>query len=172
MKAKRASEKIILDRGKLVALIQDERRRGHTIVTTNGCFDLLHVGHIRYLYEASQYGDVLIVAINDDNSVRRLKGPLRPIIPQEERAEMVAALECVDYVTIFSEDTPIPLIRAIRPDFHVKGGDYTLDEMIEREAVEEVGGKPIVGIKVEGRSTSEIIGDIIQRYVSSREEMG
>ena len=170
MRVRKPSEKIILDRRELIDLIRNERSRGHTIVTTNGCFDLLHVGHIRYLYEASRYGDVLIVAINDDDSVRRLKGQLRPIIPQEERAEMVASLECVDYVTIFSEDTPIPLIRAIRPDYHVKGGDYTLDEMIEREAVEEAGGKPIVGIKVEGRSTSEIITDILRRYGSQREE--
>ncbi|RKY02827.1 D-glycero-beta-D-manno-heptose 1-phosphate adenylyltransferase, partial [Candidatus Poribacteria bacterium] len=128
---------MVLDRGKLVEIVERERRAGKRIVTTNGCFDLLHVGHVRYLYEAKRLGDVLIVAINSDESVRRIKGPLRPIIPQEERAEMVAALEPVDYVTIFDEDTPIPLIKAIRPDFHVKGGDYKLDEMIEREAVEE-----------------------------------
>jgi rfaE bifunctional protein nucleotidyltransferase chain/domain len=162
------SQKIVLDRDLLVEVVRRERERGRTIVTTNGCFDMLHVGHVRYLYEASRYGDILIVAVNSDDSVRRLKGPLRPIFPQRERAEMVAALECVDYVTIFDEDTPIPLIEAVRPDFHVKGGDYTLEEMIEREAVERVGGKPIVGVKVEGRSTTEIIRDILKRFQSHK----
>lgn len=114
---RRPQEKIVLDKGRLLEIVERERKAGKRIVTTNGCFDLLHVGHVRYLYGAKELGDVLIVAINSDESVRRIKGPLRPIIPQEERAEMVAALEPVDYVTIFDEETPIPLIRAIRPDF-------------------------------------------------------
>lgn len=124
------------------------------VVTTNGCFDLLHVGHVRLLKEAKGMGDVLVVAINDDDSVSRLKGPGRPLVPAAERAEMLAALAAVDFVVCFSEDTPEAVLAAIRPAIHVKGGDYRADELPELRVVEEGGGRIVIVPLVEGRSTS------------------
>lgn len=152
----------ILPRELLLKAIEQARREGKIIVTTNGCFDLLHVGHIRYLQAAREMGDLLIVAVNSDDSVRRLKGPRRPIVPQDERAEMLAALECVDYVTIFSEDTPIQLLEQIRPHVHVKGGNYRIEEIGERHVVEAGGGRVVVGINVTGKSTTSLITRILE----------
>jgi rfaE bifunctional protein nucleotidyltransferase chain/domain len=138
-----------------------ERRRlrseQKTLVFTNGVFDLLHVGHIRYLEEARGFGDALVVAINSDGSVRELKGDSRPIISQEERAEVLAALRSVNYVTVFDDISPRTLIKTVLPDVLVKGGDYSLDEIHGREEVEAAGGKVVSLPFVDGASTSTII---------------
>lgn len=130
------------------------------IVFTNGCFDIMHVGHIRYLQEASKLGDILIVALNSDDSVKKLKGSARPVNSESERAEMMCALGCVDYVVIFKEDTPLRLIEAIQPDILVKGGDYSNEYVIGSKEVEERGGKLVLIPFVEGKSTTNIIKKI------------
>ena len=130
------------------------------IVFTNGCFDILHVGHVRYLQEAARLGDVLIIGLNSDASVKRLKGPERPINNEVERAEMLGALGFVDYVAIFDEDTPLDLIKTIKPDVLVKGGDYAPDEVVGKKEVEERGGKLVLIPFVEGKSTTNIIEKI------------
>ena len=138
-------------------------RRDHKeqkIVFTNGCFDILHVGHIRYLQEAAKLGNILIIGLNSDDSVKRLKGPERPINNQNERAEMLGALGFVDYVAIFDEDTPLNLINTIQPDVLVKGGDYAPDDVVGKKEVEERGGKLVLIPFVEGKSTTHIIEKI------------
>jgi D-beta-D-heptose 7-phosphate kinase/D-beta-D-heptose 1-phosphate adenosyltransferase len=142
------------------ALIRERerlRREGKRVVFTNGCFDLLHPGHVRYLAEARSMGDALVVALNGDQSVRRLKGEGRPILNERERAEVISALQVVDYVTIFDEETPRELIAALLPDVLVKGGDWPLDQIIGREEVEAAGGTVVSLPYFEGSSTSEII---------------
>jgi D-beta-D-heptose 7-phosphate kinase/D-beta-D-heptose 1-phosphate adenosyltransferase len=143
---------------------EDLRKRGQRVVFTNGCFDILHRGHVEYLREAKQLGDVLIVAVNSDSSIRRLKGTLRPIMAEEDRTVVLAALEMVDYVTLFEEDTPIPLLQILHPDILVKGGDYREDEVVGSEVVREYGGEVVVTHKTDGVSTSEIIEQILQRF--------
>ncbi len=133
------------------------RTLGKKIAFTNGCFDLLHVGHVRYLQQARSLGDVLVVALNSDESVRRLKGPSRPILPEQERAEILAALASVDFVTIFEEDDPLAVIKAVDPDILVKGGDWSADKIIGRDYVEARGGKVQTIPYVAGASTSGII---------------
>jgi D-beta-D-heptose 7-phosphate kinase/D-beta-D-heptose 1-phosphate adenosyltransferase len=133
------------------------RAAGRRLVFTNGVFDLLHVGHVRYLAQARELGDALLVAINSDRSVRELKGPDRPIFDQNERAEILAALRCVDYVTVFDDISPRSLIAELLPDVLVKGGDYQLDQIHGREEVEAAGGNVISLPFVEGSSTSDII---------------
>lgn len=133
------------------------RREGRTVVFTNGCFDLIHAGHIRLFRQARALGDVLIVALNSDASVRRLKGPTRPVYPLKERQEILAAIEAVDYVTSFSEDTPRRIIAALLPDVLVKGGDWRPDQVVGREEVEAAGGRVVIVPYLEGRSTSSII---------------
>jgi D-beta-D-heptose 7-phosphate kinase/D-beta-D-heptose 1-phosphate adenosyltransferase len=151
-----AGEKIVpLDRA--YALVDELKRQGHRVVFTNGCFDLLHPGHTRYLAEARKLGDVLLVAVNSDASVRAIKGPGRPILPEGERAEILAALECVDYVTIFSDLTPQALIARMLPQVLVKGGDWEPDEIVGRAQVEAAGGKVASIPAVPGFSTSAII---------------
>ena len=137
------------------------RQMGQSVVFTNGCFDLLHMGHVRYLQQARELGDCLIVAVNADDSVRRLKGPSRPVIRESERAAMLGALECVDYVTVFGEDTPRELLQLLRPDVLVKGG--TTDVVVGREIVEAYGGKVLCMPAVEGLSTTQIIDKIVQK---------
>jgi D-beta-D-heptose 7-phosphate kinase/D-beta-D-heptose 1-phosphate adenosyltransferase len=144
----------------LVALADGYRQTGKRIVLTNGCFDLLHVGHVTYLQEAARLGDVLIVAINSDESVRQLKGPTRPIIRQDNRAAMLAALECVTHVLVFDEPTPHRLLEAIRPDVLVKGGTYARAEVVGHEVVDAYGGDVQVLCLVEGVSTSSIVSAI------------
>lgn len=141
----------------LVALTAHYRRAGKRIVLTNGCFDLLHVGHVSYLQEAARLGDVLMVAINSDESVRRLKGPARPIIGQVDRAAMLAALECVNHVLLFEEETPHALLAAIRPDVLAKGGTYTRDQVVGHEIVDAYGGQVDVLCLVGGVSTTNIV---------------
>lgn len=154
----------ILPRDELLRAVRQHRQAGERIVFTNGCFDLLHVGHMRYLQQARALGDRLVLGLNDDASVRRLKGDRRPLIPQAERASVLAALACVDYVTIFSEDTPLALIECLRPDVLVKGGDYTPETVVGRDAVEAYGGDVVLVPFVEGISTTHIIDSVLQRY--------
>ncbi|MFQ5801742.1 MAG: D-glycero-beta-D-manno-heptose 1-phosphate adenylyltransferase [Candidatus Methylomirabilales bacterium] len=141
----------------LVSITQDLRRRGKQVVFTNGCFDLLHRGHVRYLDRAKSLGDVLIVAINSDASVRALKGPDRPVMSDEERAELVTALAAVDYVFVFDELDPEKVIRALEPDVLVKGGDWPLDQVVGREIVERRGGRVFALPYVEGASSSQLL---------------
>ena len=157
----------IKTREELKSLIRAAQNQGKKIITTNGCFDILHVGHLRYLQQAKAQGDILIVAINSDDSVRAIKGDKRPLVSENERAEILAALECVDYVMIFPELDPIPFLNDLRPDIHVKGGDYTLDRVIERETVESLGGEMRLLPGVPGKSTSSLIELIVKRYGDS-----
>jgi rfaE bifunctional protein nucleotidyltransferase chain/domain len=133
------------------------REAGLTIVFTNGCFDLLHPGHIRYLQEASGYGDLLVIGINTDSSVTRLKGPGRPILKLDERSEVLLALRCVHAVVPFAEDTPLELVRRVRPHVLVKGGDWAVEKIVGREIVQAEGGKVLSLPFHPGTSTTEII---------------
>ncbi len=143
------------------AAIEAWRAAGERIVFTNGVFDLLHRGHAEYLEEAASLGDRLVVGVNSDASVRRLKGPARPIVPEDERAELVGALACVDAVVRFDDDTPERLIREVRPDVLAKGGDWKLEEIVGRELVESLGGQ-VVRVRLrEGFSTSALIERIL-----------
>lgn len=150
----------------LLAEVGRRRDAGRKVVFTNGCFDLLHVGHARLLRQAADCGDVLVVGLNSDASVRRLKGPSRPINPESARAELLGALECVDLVTVFDDDTPMALIEAIRPDVLVKGGDYRPEEVVGREVVEASGGKLILIPLVEGHSTTNLVRKAAERTVT------
>ena len=127
------------------------------IVFTNGCFDVLHFGHVHYLLEARKLGDILVIGLNSDDSVRRLKGPSRPINSEKERAFVLAALACVDYVTLFEEDTPEELIKVVKPDVLVKGGDYALDQIVGADFVKANGGRVTTIPFVEGFSSTQII---------------
>ena len=149
--------KVILDRGELLRVRAGLRAEGRRLVFTNGCFDILHVGHVRYLERARGLGDALLVAVNSDRSVRALKGPGRPVMNEAERTEMLAALSSVDFVTVFEEDSPRRLISELLPDVLVKGGDYALDEIHGREEVEAAGGRVLALPFVEGASTTGII---------------
>jgi D-beta-D-heptose 7-phosphate kinase / D-beta-D-heptose 1-phosphate adenosyltransferase len=144
----------------LMAVVGHHRRRGSRIVFTNGCFDVLHRGHVAYLRQARALGDVLVVALNDDDSVARLKGPERPVNPLEDRAGVVGAIECVDLVTSFAEDTPAALLEAVRPDVYTKGGDYTPQMLPETPIVERLGGEVRVLDYLSDHSTSAIVGRI------------
>ncbi len=148
---------VILDRGELRRVREGLRAAGRRLVFTNGCFDLLHVGHVRYLAQARALGDALLVAVNSDRSVRALKGAGRPLVGEAERAEVLAALASVDFVTVFDEDSPRALIRELLPDVLVKGGDYALDEIHGREEVEAAGGGVAALPFVEGASTTNIV---------------
>jgi D-beta-D-heptose 7-phosphate kinase/D-beta-D-heptose 1-phosphate adenosyltransferase len=145
------------------AQLRRERRR---VVFTNGCFDLLHPGHVRYLQQARALGDALIVALNSDRSVRELKGPSRPILSEDERAEVMAALGCVDFVTVFDQPTPGELIATLLPDVLVKGGDWSLETIVGREEVEAAGGQVLSLPYVEGCSTTDVIERIARRFPS------
>ncbi len=147
----------ILERNRLVARVSIERRKGACIVLANGCFDLFHVGHIRYLAGAKSLGDILIVGLNSDQQVRKLKGENRPFMPAQERAEIISALGFVDFVTIFDEPTVTELIRAVRPDFHAKGTDYTTESVPEREIVREYGGKVAIVGDPKDHSSTDLI---------------
>jgi rfaE bifunctional protein nucleotidyltransferase chain/domain len=137
------------------------KQQGKTVVFTNGCFDIIHVGHVRLLQEAKAFGDVLIVALNSDSSVRTLKGADRPFVSEEQRAEVVAALEMVDYVVIFDELDPLRIITELMPQVLVKGGDWTVDTIIGRDVVEQAGGKVIPLRFVDGVSSTSIIKRIL-----------
>ena len=154
----------IKKREDLHRIIQDQKVKGKRIVFTNGCFDLLHIGHVRYLEEAKSLGDILVVGVNSDTSVRGLKGLNRPILPEEERAEILSSLGCVDYVTIFDEPTPSNLISLLLPHILVKGGDWTKEATVGWETVEGAGGEVVILSFVEGSSTSQLIESILKRY--------
>ena len=150
----------------LLAEVDRRRDAGQKVVFTNGCFDLLHVGHARLLRRAAELGDVLVVGLNSDASVRRLKGPTRPLNDESARAELLAALECVDVVTIFDDDTPLSLIEAIRPDLLVKGGDYRPEEVVGRDEVESWGGRLALIPLVEGHSTTNLVRLAAERTIT------
>ena len=141
----------------IIKIAETARRRGKKIVTTNGCFDLLHVGHVRNLKFAKSLGDILIVGINSDSSTRKNKGPSRPIVPEKERAEVLAALETVDYVFIFGDKTPIGWLKKIGPKIHVKGADRKLAQIIERDTLKKIGAQLIFAPYHKGKSTSSLI---------------
>lgn len=148
---------MILSRKELVTRINADRKNGSRIILANGCFDVLHVGHVRYLAGARELGDVLVVGVNSDEQVVRLKGPGRPVLPAEERAEIVAALEPVTYVTVFDEPTVEELLLALKPDVHAKGTDYTEDTVPERNVVRSYGGKVAIVGDPKDHSTSAIL---------------
>ena len=139
------------------------KREGRKVVLTNGCFDLLHNGHIHLFREAKKQGDVLVVAVNDDSSVKKIKGPFRPIFPLEERLEILAALEEIDYLVSFSEGTPQKVIASLLPDVLVKGGDWRIEEVVGRKEVEEEGGEVVVIPYLKGHSSTEIIERIFKK---------
>jgi len=144
------------------------QKQGKKIVFTNGCFDLLHVGHVRYLRQAKAVGDFLVVAVNSDASVRRIKGASRPVQSEADRAEILAAMECVDYVTIFKQDTPLSLIENLVPDILVKGADWPLDKIVGRKVVERAGGRVAVIDYWEGVSSTELIQRICRDIDANR----
>jgi len=154
----------IYSREELKKIIDRHRKEGKKIVFTNGCFDILHVGHTRYLTEAKKQGNILVLGLNSDESVRSLKGKERPLIPENERADVIAALESVDYVTIFHELTPLELIEYLKPDILVKGGDWKEKDVVGRELIEKWGGRVIIIPEVKGSSTTNIIEKIMHVY--------
>jgi rfaE bifunctional protein nucleotidyltransferase chain/domain len=154
----------IIPRLQITGLISDLKKKRQKIVFTNGCFDLLHVGHVRYLQEARALGDCLVIGLNSDQSVGLIKDPGRPLISEEQRAEVLAALECVSYVVLFDEADPFTLIDEVRPDVLVKGADWSMDKIIGADLVTSYGGKVQRIDLVPSISTSEIIHRIISRY--------
>ena len=154
----------IIGKKELLRVIKNLKTRGKRIVFTNGCFDLLHIGHIRYLEKARTLGDILVVGVNSDSSVRILKGPKRPILPVKERAEILSGLGCVDYITIFNEQDPLKLITSLHPHVLVKGGDWTKEQIVGGDVVERSGGKVVIISFVKGASTSNLIGTILKKY--------
>ncbi len=146
------------------------RKQCKKIVTTNGCFDILHIGHVRYLAEAKKLGDVLMVGMNSDVSARKLKGEKRPIIPERERAEMLNAIKSVDCVFLFDDETPNKWVEKIKPDVHVKasGRDYSIKDCVEKGAVEKAGGKVVLIPKTEGKSTTNIVEKVLEVYANGK----
>jgi D-beta-D-heptose 7-phosphate kinase/D-beta-D-heptose 1-phosphate adenosyltransferase len=152
----------------LKAVVAGLKQQGKTVVFTNGCFDIIHVGHVRLLQEAQTFGDVLIVALNSDFSVRALKGADRPLVSEEQRAEVVAALETVDYVVIFNELDPLRIITELKPQVLVKGGDWTVDTIIGGDVVEQAGGKVVALRFVDGVSSTTIIQRILNSHTQAK----
>ena len=150
----------VLSREDLIAAVAADRAAGRAVAFANGCFDLLHVGHVRYLQAAAAEADRLVVAINDDRSVAALKGPNRPLLSEQDRAELVAALRGVDYVVIFPEPTVTPLLVALRPDVHCKGTDYTVDTVPERDTVRAYGGRIAIVGDPKDHSTRDLLARI------------
>jgi D-glycero-beta-D-manno-heptose 1-phosphate adenylyltransferase len=156
----------IMDARELAQRLQDLRKAGESVVFTNGCFDLLHVGHVRYLAAARSEGDLLVVGLNTDRSVRLIKGNNRPIVGQKQRAEILASLECVNFVTLFDESDPLKLIQLLNPTVLVKGADWKDDEIVGAEFVKTSGGRVVRVPLVGEASTSAIINTILNRYRS------
>ena len=152
----------VVELNKLLNIVSELKKQNKTIVTTNGCFDIIHAGHVRYLKQAKALGDVLIVCLNSDESVKRFKGPTRPLNHQDDRAEVLSSLCSIGYVVIFEEDTPVDVLDKIKPNIHVKGGDYTEETLPETKIIKESGGKIQFIPFVEGRSTTNIINKISQ----------
>ena len=153
----------VVDAAEVAGKLASRRAAGAKVVLANGCFDLLHVGHVRYLEAAKAEGDLLVVGLNSDRGVRELKGDGRPVMPAEERAELVAALEAVDYVVVFDSPTVEPLVEALKPDVHAKGTDYTVESVPERAAVEAAGGRVAIVGDPKVRSTRDLLSDIRRR---------
>jgi rfaE bifunctional protein nucleotidyltransferase chain/domain len=148
----------------LTNIVKGLRISGKRIVFTNGCFDLLHAGHVRYLQQARSMGDVLILGLNSDSSVKGIKGESRPIIPEDQRAEVLAALACVDFIVVFSAPDPLEVIRVLTPDILIKGSDWSEDQIIGADIVKEAGGRVERISLVPGVSTSQILKRIVSRY--------
>jgi len=157
-------ENIFTDKTKLLEIRKKLKTDGKKVVFTNGCFDILHAGHADYLTKARAMGDVLIIGLNSDSSIKRIKGALRPIVPQHERAFLMASLKCVDYVTFFDEDTPEELINYLIPDILVKGADWKIDQIVGREVVESNGGEVKTVEFVNNQSTTNIIKTVLERF--------
>ncbi len=153
----------IKSKTEISAIVKNLKLQNARIVFTNGCFDILHLGHVRYLREAKKMGDILVVGLNTDASVKKLKGTSRPYVSELERAEVLASLECVDYVVLFSDLRPDNLIKVIKPNIHIKGGDYKLSQLPERKLVESLGGKVIIIPPIKGRSTTNIVERILSK---------
>lgn len=147
----------LLKREELQPILAKLRSEDKTIVTTNGCFDILHVGHVRYLQKTKTFGDISVVCLNSDVSVKKIKGPDRPVNNENDRAEILCALSCVDYVVLFDESSPEKLLCEIKPDVHTKGADYTVETLPEAKAIMENGGRIEFISFVEGKSTTSII---------------
>ncbi len=154
----------ILDRKILKEKLDTLRSEGKKIAFTNGCFDILHVGHVRYLREARKTADVLVLALNSDSSVRSIKGEKRPLVSEEERAEILASLEFIDFVTVFPELTPLELITYLKPDILIKGGDWPEDKVVGRDDVKKWGGRVILIPEIKGKSTTNIVEKIKNVY--------
>lgn len=150
----------VIKRDDIKKLVADLKAHGKTIVTTNGCFDILHVGHVRYLQATKAFADVMIVCLNSDVSVKKIKGPDRPINNENDRAEILCALECVDYVVLFDESSPVDLLCEIKPDVYTKGADYTIETLPEAKPVMQNGGRVEFISFVEGKSTTNVIKKI------------
>ena len=155
---------MIVSLPELVPIVAGLKQAGRRIVFTNGCFDILHVGHVRYLKSAKALGGALIVGLNSDKSVKRIKGDKRPIVPERERAELLSSIRFVDYVVMFDEPDPYNTIAAIKPDILVKGGDWSLENIVGRDIVESYGGEVHTLPFIEGASSSRMIEDIIKKY--------
>lgn len=151
---------MIIKRKLAVEIVKNLKKQGKKVVFTNGCFDILHTGHLNYLNEAKKQGDILIVGVNSNNSVKRLKGDTRPINDELDRAELLCGLKAVDYTVIFEEDTPCELLDELKPSIHVKGGDYTKDELPETKIVEKNGGEVRILKFIDGKSTTNIVKKI------------
>lgn len=156
----------VKEKEELRRILEKLGANGKRVVFTNGCFDLLHVGHLRYLEKARSLGDLLVVGVNSDSSVQTLKGPKRPILPLDERMEILSGLKCVDYVTSFEELTPLELIAFLKPHILAKGGDWSKETIVGRELVEGLGGEVVVLPFFEGNSTSDLIETILKRYAN------
>jgi rfaE bifunctional protein nucleotidyltransferase chain/domain len=154
----------ILDRSELINAADTARRRGQRIIFANGCFDILHAGHVRYLEAAKALGDILIVAVNSDEQARRLKGEARPLLPQDQRAELVSSLAAVDLVTIFDEPTVTELLLALKPDIHAKGTDYSEETVPERDVVRSFGGRVAIVGDPKDHSSTEIIEKVSNKW--------
>lgn len=154
------NSKIVISQPRLKNILKKLKRKGNKIVFTNGCFDILHAGHVDYLEKAKRFGKILIVALNTDSSVRKLKGKSRPIVSEKDRAKVISALECVDYVTFFNDSTPAKIIKYFKPDILVKGADYKKKEIVGSGTVQSYGGKVKTIRLVKGKSTSSIIQKI------------
>ncbi len=158
----------IFTRDVLKEKLEALRNQGKKIAFTNGCFDILHVGHVRYLREAKKKADVLVLALNSDSSVRTLKGEKRPLVTENERAEVLEALDFIDFITIFDESTPLELINYLKPDVLIKGGDWSEDKIVGREEVLKWGGRVVIIPEVQGKSTTNVVEKIKNLYGSGK----
>ncbi len=157
-------ENNLVSRAELVKLRAQWRAEGKKVVFTNGCFDIIHIGHVKILEAAKKLGDILVIGLNSDSSTQSIKGPKRPVIPEEERAQLLLALKSVDFVTLFDENTPHEIIKALVPDILVKGKDYELKDIVGRETVENNGGKVVRVPLIDGKATTHIIARIKERF--------